>query len=365
MEKTRYASSEPPPVHWWLAAPACALLLALVPLPSWLIDDYYSRGLYPWIEGALTRATNLVPFAVVDVVLVVLIVMLGYRFVRLAAGVGRHGLIDSIWEAVRRAVRASGFAIVVFLLVWGLNYRRVPVREAIGNDVVPPTSAALADAVADAGALAARVRRLVEPEGRFHSIALDLRGPMNTALASLGRAPLPTPGEPKFSLLLTPFFVRSGVTGVTNPIGLEIVVSPELLPVERPFVIAHEWAHLAGEADEADASAVGWLACMKGSPGAAYSASLFLVMEAARALPGPVRRTLIDRLDDGVRADLDAVTERLRRQSPVIERATARVYGEYLRANRVADGYRSYSRALTLILSPRFRDAMASYRVER
>ena len=42
-----------------------------------------------------------------------------------------------------------------------------------------------------------------------------------------------------------------------NPFGLETIVLPDLLPYERPFVVAHEWAHLAGHADEAEASAIG------------------------------------------------------------------------------------------------------------
>ncbi len=66
--------------------------------------------------------------------------------------------------------------------------------------------------------------------------------------------------------MLTPFFTWAGVTGMMNPFGLETIVHPDLLPFERPFVLAHEWAHLAGHADEAEASAVGWLACMNGGP---------------------------------------------------------------------------------------------------
>ena len=48
-----------------------------------------------------------------------------------------------------------------------------------------------------------------------------------------------------------------------NPFGLEVLVNPDLLPFERPFVAAHEWAHLAGYADESEASFVGWLTCMR------------------------------------------------------------------------------------------------------
>ena len=163
--------------------------------------------------------------------------------------------------------------------------------------------------------------------------------------------------------MLTPFFTWAGVTGMVNPIGLESIVHPHLLPYERPFVLAHEWAHLAGQADEAQASAVGWLACMRGTPQLAYSASLYLIMEAASALPGDARQTVIKQLDAGVRSDIDDILRRLQKGEPVVQRTASRVYDEYLRANRVADGTASYRRALSLILSAPLRDALTKYAV--
>jgi hypothetical protein len=45
-----------------------------------------------------------------------------------------------------------------------------------------------------------------------------------------------------------------------------------------------------------------------------------------------------------------------------VQRAAERVYDEYLRANRVADGTASYGRALQIILSEPFQDALRFYR---
>lgn len=188
---------------------------------------------------------------------------------------------------------------------------------------------------------------------------------MNAALRTLNREQLVTMGEPKFSLVLTPFFNWSGVTGMMNPLGLETIVLPDLLPFERPFVVAHEWGHLSGHADEAEANAVGWLACMKGDPTLAYSGSLFLIEESGQALPEGVERDLMAKLDPGVRADLDAIAQRMQQQRPVVRRAADRIYGSYLRANRIADGTASYGRALQLILSTPFRDALSGYTISR
>ena len=120
----------------------------------------------------------------------------------------------------------------------------------------------------------------------FEEVAKELRRPdERRRWRSSAASRSTTPGRPKFSLLLTPFFTWTGVDGMINPLALESIVHPDLLPFERPFVLAHEWAHLSGHADEAEASAVGWLACMNGPPPLAYSASLYLIMEARAALP--------------------------------------------------------------------------------
>jgi hypothetical protein len=219
--------------------------------------------------------------------------------------------------------------------------------------------------VLDANALGAKLRRTLGPQTNvtYEEVAGQLEAPMGQALTQLQQPALGQPGRPKQSLLLTPFFTWAGVTGMINPIALESIVHPELLPFERPFVLAHEWAHLAGQADEAQASAVGWLACMRGTPSLAYSASLYLIMEAASGLPGENRQIAMKQLDAGVRADIDAILIRLQKGKPSVQRTASRVYDEYLRANRVADGTASYGRALSLILSAPIRDALSGYTV--
>jgi hypothetical protein len=362
----RTYSMNPEPIRWWLAAPVFALFVAIVPIPAWIVDDFYSRDMYSWLQGVMTATTNVLPFALLDVILLGIALAVLRRTYKLFHVARQRGIMDALWEAVRRMLRAAAVIFILFLWAWGFNYRRLPLDTAVPGGATQPTVDALAAALSDSGALASRLRPLVEPEGRFHSIALELREPMNTALLMLSREPLRTAGEPKFSLILSPFFAWSGVTGMTNPFGLETIVLPTLLPIERPFVIAHEWAHLAGHADEAEANAVGWLACMKGSPSAAYSASLYLIMEAGHALSQEVVTNLVAKLDPGVREDLDTIAQRMQQQQrPDVRRTAFRVYDEYLKANRVADGSASYGRALELILSPRFRDALAGYTISR
>jgi hypothetical protein len=124
-----------------------------------------------------------------------------------------------------------------------------------------------------------------------------------------------------------------------------------LLPFERPMTLGHEWAHLAGFADEADASAVAWLACTLGDRDLAYSAHLDVVLEAASALPGSVWRELRPTLDPGVVQDIAALRKRLERQEPIVRDTAFKVYDRYLKSNGVEDGVRSYSRMLRVLVA--------------
>ena len=366
MAKPPVARSEP--FSFWLAAPVIAAVMVAVPIPGWVVEQFYSRGIYPMIERFLTAASNLVPFALLDLFIIALLYFTVRRFGRLL-GVARHeSVVDAIWEGIRRVARMAAVLTIVFMVLWGFNYRRESLAFSLRQGPAPPMAPEfLQSGISDANALATRLR-LGTSTGEvlsFDQVVKELRDPMNQALSQLNREPLATAGRPKYSLLMTPLFMWTGVDGMIDPLALETIVHPDLLPFERPFVLAHEWAHLSGEADEAEASAVGWLACMNGPSPLAYSASLYLIAEARGALPPERAQFVTSQLDPGVRSDLDAIAERLKDRRPGMQRAASTVYDQYLKANRVSDGTESYERALTLILRAPFRDALARYQFRR
>jgi hypothetical protein len=366
MAKPPVAQSQP--VSFWLVAPIIAALLVVVPIPGWVVEQFYSRGVYPQIEKWLTAGSNLVPFALLDLFIILVLYFTLKRFMRLVSVARHESVMDALWEGVRRLGRAVSVIVIVFMVIWGLNYRRLTIEFNLhANGNAPMTAEFLQGGISDANALATRLR-LGTATGEvlsFEEVARELKDPMNEALSQLDREPLGTTGRPKYSLLMTPFFTWTGVDGMINPLALETIVQPDLLPFERPFVLGHEWAHLSGEADEAEASAVGWLACMHGPAQLAYSASLYLIMEARNALPPDRAQFVTSQLDPGVRSDLDAIADRLKSRRPGMELAASRVYDQYLKANRIEDGTASYGRAITLILNAPFRDALSKYQFRR
>jgi hypothetical protein len=306
---------------------------------------------YPVWQRAATSVTNLVPFAVFDLVLAGALVAVVAAVIR---GWRRTG-----GPAFRRAGRSIGGVLVVaaavylwFLCSWGLNYQREPLAARLGLDRARATPAAAVRLAEDTVHELNRLRPIAHaqpwPEpaawpGVLHpafAAALgDVRGPADVVA-----------GSPKRSIL-QPYLRWAGIDGVTNPFVPEVVVNADLLPMEVPFTLAHEWGHLAGLAHEAEASYLGWRTCLRGTDQTRYSARLWVIAHVLAALPRADQVRLIAALEPGPREDLRAIAARTARSVPVVRRVSWATYDRYLKTNRVAEGLAAYDAALVLILA--------------
>jgi hypothetical protein len=151
-------------------------------------------------------------------------------------------------------------------------------------------------------------------------------------------------GRPKASLVARSFRLSS-VDGMLNPFGLEVLLNPEVLPFERPFVLAHEWAHLAGHADESEASFLAWLTCLEGDAAAQYSGWLAVLLHAVRGSAAGRAPPALAELEAGPRADIQALQQRFERSHPFVRAVSWQVYEQYLRANRVEPGWPATTRS--------------------
>jgi hypothetical protein len=352
-----------------LAIVVAALGAALVPLPRWLVESLYSERAYLALQRHLTPLSDRVPFAVFDALILAAVAWLAVAGVGFIRRWRKRGVVRAALHLVLRVAAAAALVYLAFLVVWGLNYRREPLTrrlafesERVAGDAASRLARAAARRATDLRSQLAgsggRAR-----EGKPGAAVLD--GPswagaaalITPAFDSVQRQLAPVDpavgGRPKRSMLGY-YFERAGVDGMTAPFFLEVLVSPAVLPLERPFVTAHEWAHLAGYADEAEANFVGWLVCLQGPPAAEYSGQLALLMHLLGALPREESARLARTLSPGVRADMQAVVARDARTSPRVRAASWRVYDRYLKANRVEKGVASYGAALELMLGTRF-----------
>jgi hypothetical protein len=333
-----------------------AVTLAVAPIPPPWVESSYSTLAYPRIERTLTPFSNLVPFAILDVLLVILVPAAAISLVAGMRKAWRARALTPFGRTVFHLLAATAALYVAFLALWGLNYRRVRMPDRLVLERAAPTSEQVVElgltAVSEMNQLysAAHQQLVVGQEWRDPALRSAFAGVQQ----ALTRAPDVEPGRLKHSLL-GPYFRWAGVDGMVNPFGLEVIANPDLLPFERPFVAAHEWSHLAGYADEAEANFVGWLTCVRALPPHQYSAWFYLYWQIAGEVNAQERGRLNAALAEGPRRDVNAVITRLRLgQIPALQHASWQVYDKYLKANRVEAGVRSYSEVVTLVLRARF-----------
>ncbi len=321
---------------------AVAVIAAMAPIPAASVERLFSRGIYPAIQRTLTPLSNLSPIALLDVASAFMLAAILVLAVRVSRSVG--------WKrAARRIVvlllKVVAVVYLLFLALWGLNYRRIPLEQKLDFD---PSRVRRQSAIALASEAVGRVNRLYSAA---HATPFD-RARLSSAFAAAERtlgAIRPTePGRPKRSVLGL-YFRAAAIDGMTDPVFLEVILNPDLLPVELPEVLAHEWSHLAGYADESEANFLAWLTCLRGDPLAQYSGWLSAYRRAARVLPREARRALPP-LDQGPRSDLEAIEARFDRSSPVIRRAAREAYDSYLKANRIPEGIQNYDAVIQLML---------------
>lgn len=330
-----------------LAGLAAAALLA--PIPASLVERLYSSGLFPPLQRTLTSASNLTAVAWLDLVIVLVVAVILLRTLRDAR---TRPALRVIVRLAGRLVSVAAFVCIAFVLSWGLNYRRTPLRDKVPYQparITVDAAAALADeAVTRVNTLHAQAHA----EGWPAADAVDpaLAESFGRTLPVAGVTAATVPGRPKRSLLDW-YFRRAGVAGMTDPFFLETLMASDILPFERPHVVAHEWAHLAGFTDEGEANFVGWLTCVNGTPPQQYSGWLFLYSEVLAGLPHERAQAVSARLSAGPRADLQALRDRsLREVNPRVSGAGWLVYDQYLKANRVEAGTASYAQVVQLVL---------------
>jgi hypothetical protein len=341
---------------------ACAA--AIIPIDAAAIERGYSTSIYPEIQRLVTPVSNLIPFAVFDVLTVAAVVLL---FAAVAFAISRaraERRFRPIGTLALSLLTIAALVYLAFLAVWGLNYRRIPMSERLVLASQAPTTEQVVklgfEAIRRMNSLYEKAHAAGwEPDPRHDRTLVDAYAFVQ---AQLGGKASAVPGRLK-STIYGPYFRWTTVDGMVDPFALEALANPDLLPFERTFVAAHEWAHLAGFADESEANFVAWLTCVRAGVPAQYSGWLSLYWQIGGEVDPENRQRLWDAVAEGPRRDVQAITDRLQRgQLPFLRNASWRIYDRYLRANRVEEGIRSYGQVINLVLRARFEDGWVPVR---
>ena len=297
--------------------------------PSKVVERWYARQLFPRISRLAGLLADAVSISWLDV-----LIPLGIVFLILVIR-GRR------WRLLLNVVAGL---YLIFFWTWGLNYHRQPLSSKLQLDPERMKPEAM-DLFAKHAA--AELNRLY---GEKQKQTYDEMGTREEAARRVRRvagiidgADWQSAQRVKTSWIGNPWLHAAGIDGVFNPIVHEPIISNTVLDLERPFVIAHELAHVRGYPNEGDANVIAALASlMSDDPAFQYSGWLNLWLYLRT---GDLEKLL----DTGPRHDIQRMFQRARaEQIPWINDFQRDLLDLFLKANSVDEGVRSYSRAVLL-----------------
>jgi hypothetical protein len=340
------------------------------------VEALYSRGLFMGLRRILDAGLAFLPFPACYVVFGVLSIwgtvrMQAYLAKR-KAGKGTRGDAGpqqggAAWWITRGIgglcllLNGLGWLLFLFFWLWGFNYYRIPVEQALGLLPVPLDGAALKSVFEEESrALAEERRHLRGSKGRAFEesdLPRGLEDTLREELTSvLRRAGYPTAGRVRVRLLQpSGMLLRFSTAGVYLPFSAEGHVDKGLHPVQWPFTLAHEMAHGYGFGNEGVCNFWAALACLQSKdPGIRYAGRLaywrYIAVEYRRYDPEGFRRAR-EALPREVTMDLKAIQKAMDRYPDLVPRLQYRLYDSYLKSQGVKEGMKSYSQVLLLVRS--------------
>ena len=363
--------------HWLLL-----VLLLLVTLtkmiPLW--GFIYTTRIYPIIGTLLSPISGFFPFAVGDIFIALSIAWvifypiyeiglrkkLARRYFFLAAKKGCYPKKKVVFGRVAEYLL---WVYAWFYIAWGLNYSQpniyariemkpVEVSEAkfkafayqyadslnalsISSDIVG--SNIFSDSIVDDG-LKNRVRDAVLKEYNKIGYKEGINAPFNQHPHAK-------------TMVFTPLSSMSGVTGSMGPFFCEFTLNGDILPHDYPATYAHEFAHFLGVANEGEANFYSYIVCTASADKqvrfSGYYHIFFHVLNNVFDILGEKEG---ERFLTHIRPEIIQLAKSDRRywlskRCKALDAAQDIIFDFYLKGNHVAEGRKSYSGVIGLILA--------------
>ena len=359
--------------HWLLL-----VLLLLVTLtkmiPLW--GFIYTTRIYPIIGTLLSPISGFFPFAVGDIFIALSIAWvifypiyeiglrkkLARRYFFLAAKRGSYPKKKVVFGRVAEYLL---WVYAWFYIAWGLNYSQPNIYDRIG---MKPVEVSEAKFKAFAYQYADSLNALSISEKSFFSDSIADDGLKNRVWDAILKeynkigykegfnAPFNQHPHAK-TMVFTPLSSMSGVTGSMGPFFCEFTLNGDILPHDYPATYAHEFAHFLGVANEGEANFYSYFVCTASADKqvrfSGYYHIFFHVLNNVFDILGEKEG---ERFLKHIRPEIIQLAKSDRRywlgkRCKALDAAQDFIFELYLRGNHVAEGRKSYSGVIGLILA--------------
>ncbi len=311
-----------------------------------IVEHYYSQGVYPFIARVFSFFSSLIVFSLWDLfwVLIILLILCGLILVELKK-------IKLGWF-ILHALQVLAFLYSFFYFVWGYNYFRPKIERRLGWKT-PKTDELIFRSLLDSV--------IIHSNSSYTSVSTSDYAEMDSLVEAsyskncreLGINYPNGKRRPK-TMLFSSFFAKLGVNGYFGPFFNEIHLDYYLLPVDYPFVLAHEKAHQFGITSEAEANLVAFVICIK-SPDlrlkySGYQSVLLYFLKDASHMKE--YKEFLSKIDEKVIRDLRYRQKYYQgMENKSLSDMQTAVNDTYLKANKIDKGVKNYDQVVSLVIS--------------
>ena len=359
--------------HWLLLVLLLLVTLAKM-IPLW--GFIYTTRIYPIIGTLLSPISGFFPFAVGDIFIALSIAWvifypiyeiglrkkLARRYFFLAAKKGSYPKKKVVFGRVAEYLL---WVYAWFYIAWGLNYSQPNIYDRTG---MKPVEVSEAKFKAFAYQYADSLNALSISEKSFFSDSIADDGLKNRVWDAILKeynkigykeginAPFNQHPHAK-TMVFTPLSSMSGVTGSMGPFFCEFTLNGDILPHDYPATYAHEFAHFLGVANEGEANFYSYIVCTVSADKqvrfSGYYHIFFHVLNNVFDILGEKEG---ERFLKHIRPEIIQLAKSDRRywlgkRCKALDAAQDFIFELYLKGNHVAEGRKSYSGVIGLILA--------------
>jgi hypothetical protein len=325
----------------WLVVPLIAVvtfgLTKIAAQNPQATESIYSQTIYPVFASSLSTFSTIFPFSLDDIFYLFLIAAILILIALLVLGK------ISFKKTGKIILNVLAVTYILFYLLWGFNYFRKDLNRRLNLAEQKPSIEKFVE----------QLEMLIENTNRSYCKFNNFDKKVIDSLIELSYKNLspvlkfsyPTGKRNDKKITFSRFFASAGISGYYGPFFNEVHVNKKLLPIEYPFVLAHEKAHQLGVTSEAEANFYSWLVCSQsGSEQLQYSANLYVLkFFLYQAYQLEAYSKLIKKLDVNVKIDLKEIQkywDKLRNEK--VKKVAAKVNDTYLKTNKVEKGIEDY-----------------------
>lgn len=312
------------------------------------LSEWYMRRIYPVVAAILSFVSNIFPFSLYDIFLIVAVLLL---LVLIVFAIMRK---ISFSRFLFSLIRFVTIVVAWFYFGWGIAYFREDfyIRSDIVEKRYDPE--VLKDFtvrfIGKANLCYVDCRDMDRSEVRkeIESLYRSLCEPLRISYPNGKRNPKPMMFEPLYS--------KTGVSGYFGPFFNEIHVNNYSLNFTYPSTLAHEMAHQFGIALESEANLYAFVICAHSDNEkirySAYVSTLrYLLNDIYQFLPEEYE-SLRASIRPEIITDLRQNREHwLAARDESLSAMQDKVYDGYLKTNKISSGQANYSEVVGLLVS--------------